>query len=403
MATIRTRPARPGRAPAWAALSLALFAAPPASDALPAPGAAPAGGWAFSWSDEFNGTAVDAAVWGFENGYVRNQEAQYYSNRTENSRIEDGKLLIRALRDNWNGREYTSASRTTRGKKSWRYGRFELRARIDVRAGSWPAWWWLPNTGGWPKGGEIDMMEFYQNKCLFNVMDGNQRWTAPTRTITSLGGPRWAEEYHTWTMVWDSTKIQLSLDGVLINDYPLSRADGTGPGGNNPFRQPGYMIVNQALGGTQGGDHTQTAYPLDYRIDWIRVHTWDPAAPAVQVTVQEGTGTGPYATGTQATLTAKMPAVGQVFNRWELVTGAAAIDDPASPTALLTVPSADVVVKATYRPSGTSGILRYHAPGSGAAASEAPILDLLGRRLSGPHPANQVRILRLEPRSTHTP
>ena len=196
--------------PAWA-LACALACAVPTLSAT--------GGWSFSWSDEFAGPAVDAAVWGFESGYVRNEEAQYYSNRAENSRIEDGKLLIRALRDNWSGHEYTSASRTTRGKKSWKYGRFEIRARIDVRAGSWPAWWWLPNSGGWPKGGEIDMMEFYQNKCLFNVMDGNGKWTAPTRSLASLGGARWAEEYHTWTMEWDSTRIDLSLDGVLINHY----------------------------------------------------------------------------------------------------------------------------------------------------------------------------------------
>lgn len=364
---------------------------------LPVPAAEAAGGWTFSWSDEFNGTEVDAAVWGYENGYVRNNEAQYYTNRTENSRIEDGKLLIRALRDNWNGREYTSASRTTRGKKSWRYGRFEMRARIDIRPGSWPAWWWLPNTGGWPKGGEIDMMEFYQGKCLFNVMDGNQQWTAPTRTITSLGGPRWAEEYHTWTMVWDSTRIQLSLDGVLINDYPVSRADGTGPGGNNPFRQPGYMIVNQALGGTNGGDHTRTDYPIDYRIDWIRVHAWDPSANAVQVTVQEGAGTGAYATGTRASLTAEMPPAGQVFHRWELVSGTAAIDDPSSPTAVLIAPSADVTVRATYRQPGTGIAL---LPNGRLARDPAPlglVTDLLGRRLSsGAATATGIKVLRLD-------
>lgn len=344
-----------------------------------------AGGWSFSWSDEFGGAAVDASVWGYENGYVRNSEAQYYTNRAENSRIEDGKLLIRALRDNWNGNEYTSASRTTRGKKSWKYGRFEMRARIDIRAGSWPAWWWLPNTGGWPKGGEIDMMEYYQNKLLFNVMDGSGRWTAPTRSISSLGGARWAEEYHTWTMEWDSTRIDLSLDGAPINHYVVDSANGTGPNGNNPFRQPGYLLVNQALGGTNGGDHTRTAYPVDYRIDWIRVHVWDPAAAAVAVTVKQGAGSGTYAAGTKASLTARMPEAGQVFDRWVVEGGGAAvIDDAASPAAILTVPAAPVTVTATFKTAGTPV---FRGPRGRAWLSplpESPLIDARGRRIPEP-------------------
>ncbi len=188
------------------------------------------GGWKFSWSDEFNGPAVDTSLWGYEIGYsIRNQELENYTNRPENSRIDSGDLLIQALRDNWNGHEYSSASRRTMGRKSWLYGKFEMRAQIDVRLGSWPAWWWLPNIGGWPKGGEIDMMEFYQGKCLFNVMDGNGKWQSLTRTVASLGGSAWADNFHVWTWVWDSTKIDLSLDGTLINHYPLANADGTGP------------------------------------------------------------------------------------------------------------------------------------------------------------------------------
>ncbi|HKP95393.1 MAG TPA: family 16 glycosylhydrolase [Fibrobacteria bacterium] len=392
MTLIRFYPVLSGKFTVWMVLMLALSAA------ISSPCASPAGAWTFTWSDEFNGAAVDAAVWGFENGYVRNNEAQYYSNRSENSRIEDGKLLIRALKDNWSGHEYTSASRITRGKKSWRYGRFEIRAKIDIRSGSWPAWWWKGDNAGWPKGGEIDMMEYYQNKCLFNVMDGNKGWTSPTRSITSLGGPRWAEEYHTWTMEWDSTRIDLSLDGVLINHYEVDKANGTGPGGSNPLRQPGFMILNQALGGNQGGDHTKTAYPVDFRVDWIREHTWDPNAQAVQVTVQEGSGSGPYAQGTKASLAANMPPLGQVFARWEVVAGTAVIDDPGSPSALVTVPQAPVTVKATYRPQG-SHVLFHNKPGLliGEAFSQGMFFNVLGRRLTGTAPlAPQIRILPLE-------
>ena len=308
------------------------------------------GGWKFSWSDEFNGPAVDTSLWGYEIGYsIRNQELENYTNRPENSRIDNGDLLIQALRDNWNGHEYSSASRRTMGRKSWLYGKFEMRAQIDVRLGSWPAWWWLPNTGGWPKGGEIDMMEFYQGKCLFNVMDGNGKWQSLTRTVATLGGSTWADNFHVWTWVWDSTKIDLSLDGTLINHYPLANADGTGPNGENPFRQPGYMLVNQAIGGTNGGDPSGTVFPINYRIDWIRVHTWSNDT-AYTLTVNGGTGSGPYIPGTTVSITALMPPVGQSFDTWVVDSGAPAMDSMGAASAVLTMPHSDVSVTAAYKP-----------------------------------------------------
>jgi len=125
------------------------------------------GGWKYSWGDEFQGPEVDEAVWGCEIGYVRNSEAQYYTDRRENFRIENGNLLIQGRHDHWNGHAYTSASRSTENKVRLTYGKYELRAKIDVRSGSWPAWWlWSrPDAAGWPKEGEIDMMEYYTGKC----------------------------------------------------------------------------------------------------------------------------------------------------------------------------------------------------------------------------------------------
>jgi beta-glucanase (GH16 family) len=326
---------------------------------LHAPASALVGGWEFSWSDEFSGPAIDTSVWGYESGYsIRNQELENYTNRPENSRIDNGNLLIQALRDNWNGHEYSSASRRTMKKKSWLYGKFEMRAQIDIRQGSWPAWWWLPNSGGWPKGGEIDMMEFYQGKCLFNVMDGNGKWQSPTRTVSSLGGSRWADNFHVWTWEWDSTRIDLSLDGVLINHYPLANADGTGPGGGNPFRQPGYMLVNQAIGGINGGDPSVTTFPINYRIDWIRVHAWSNET-AYTLTVNGGVGSGPYIPGTQASITALMPLAGQVFDKWVVNSGSPAIDSMSAASAILTMPSGDIQVTAAYKAQGDK-VIRFN-------------------------------------------
>jgi beta-glucanase (GH16 family) len=344
---------------------------------------ASAGGWQFSWSDEFNGTAIDATVWGYENGYVRNSELQYYTNRPENARIDNGNLLIQALRDNWNGHEYTAASLRTMGKKSWQYGMFEMRAKIDIRQGSWPAWWWLPNTGGWPRGGEIDMMEYYKNKCLFNVMDGNQKWTSVTKTITALGGTAWSDDFHVWTWVWDSTKIDISLDGVLMNHYPVANADGTGPSGANPFRKPGYMLVNQAIGGTNGGDPSGTTFPVEYRVDWIRVHTWS-TADAYVLTVNNGTGGGPYITGTKASITAKGSSGGKVFDKWIIGAGSAVIDSVSAPSATLTMPASDVTVTATYRNGSSVAPRKTPGPKISTISRDCPtvVYNARGKRVA---------------------
>lgn len=353
-----------------------------------------ADGWTLAWSEEFAGPQIDTSVWGYEIGYRRNEEAQYYTQRSENARIDSGHLLIRALKESWQGYAYTSASLRTSGKKSFQYGKFEMRARIDIRSGSWPAWWWLPNSGGWPKGGEIDMMEFYQSKCLFNVMDGNQKWTSKTKPISSLGGARWSEHFHVWTLVWDSLKIQLALDGEKINEYDLANADGTGPNGSNPFRRPGYFILNQALGGTNGGDPSKTVFPVDFQVDWIRMHTWTKTA-GYALTVEGGTSSGDYCEGERASLVAKMPPEGMRFDHWEMATGEAQIENMREANTRLVMGHMPVTVRAVYLPVGThlleipvrrkpqsarAGYLGPADKGEGAHVWRRLALFLLGRQ-----------------------
>ena len=309
------------------------------------------GGWKYSWGDEFQDPEVDEAIWGYEMGHMRNSEAQFYTDRRENSRIEDGKLLIQARHDNWNGHAYTSASRSTENKVRLTYGKYEMRAKIDVRSGSWPAWWlWSrPDAGGWPKEGEIDIMEYYTGKCLFNVVDGNGTFDSQRRRLATLGDDRWAAEYHVWTMEWDSEKIDLYLDGVRISHYPVDKANGTGLGGANPYRHPATkkMVLNQALGGSMGGALNPADAPFELRVDWMRVHTWSDE-PAYAMTVNGGTGSGRYVPGTRASITAHMPPAGYEFDQW-VVNANATVDDPRQPSAILTMPSGDVSVTAIYR------------------------------------------------------
>jgi hypothetical protein len=200
-----------------------------------------------------------------------------------------------------------------------------------------------------------------------------------------LGGDRWATEFHVWTFEWDSTKIDLSLDGTLINHYVLANADGTGPNGTNPFRHPGYMIVNQAIGGSSGGDWTNTAFPINFRVDWVRVHVWTNAT-SYNLTVNGGAGSGPYVAGTKASITAKMPpAAGQVFDTWVINTGNPVIDNLNATSATMTMPAADVTVTATYRTGGTSvapGRARCPAIKGISIDNQTVIYDINGKKIT---------------------
>lgn len=244
------------------------------------------------WSDEFNTDGpVDTASWSFEKGFVRNQEDQWY--QEENAYCKNGVLVIEARKErkpnptyevgntHW-GRaretiEYTGSSINTRGKQQWQYGRFEMRARIPIGGGLWPAFWTLGVNGEWPSNGEIDIMEYYRGMILANIACGTSErykaeWYTETVPVDSLGGKAWTEAFHTWRMDWDETGIALYLDGRLMNRVPLDKLvnkDGTGI---NPFKQPHYILLNFALGGTNGGKIDDSLLPARYEIDYVRVY-----------------------------------------------------------------------------------------------------------------------------------
>ncbi len=246
------------------------------------------------WNDEFNGTGKpDTASWSFEKGFVRNQELQWY--KQENADCANGVLLIEGRREQvknpnyiagssrWNVNreyaEYTSSSINTRGRKQWRYGTFLIRARIDTAMGAWPAIWTLGTGGGWPGGGEVDIMEFYRRGgnpiILANVAWlGNQRnakWHTEIRPLKDFTAkdPDWVKKFHIWKMEWDSVSIRLSLDDLLINTTLLSET--INPDGRNPFIQPHYILLNLALG-ANGGDPSKTMFPVTYEVDYVRIY-----------------------------------------------------------------------------------------------------------------------------------
>ncbi|MBQ9215922.1 MAG: glycoside hydrolase family 16 protein [Prevotella sp.] len=255
--------------------------------------------WELVWSDEFNGEgAPDSTIWNFEEGFQRNEEAQWY--QTPNAFLRDGLLVIEARKEHrynpiyhpsstrWNEKrefiEYSSACLNTSGKKEFLFGRLEVSARIPVSGGAWPAIWTLGSNMEWPSCGEIDLMEYYRidgvPHILANAAWGNdKRWDAvwnskkiPFSHFTDKD-PDWALKYHLWRMDWNEERIQFFLDGELLNEIPLSTTlNGSIGKGSNPFLSPQYILLDLALGGIHGGPIDDEALPIRYEVDFVRIY-----------------------------------------------------------------------------------------------------------------------------------
>jgi beta-glucanase (GH16 family) len=247
-------------------------------------------GYQLVWADEFERDgSPNPANWTYEQGFVRNDELQCY--QRENAFCKDGVLVIEARRErvanpqhdpasrHWGRRrshaEYTSASVITRGRQQWLYGRFVMRGKIDTRPGMWPAFWTLGTARPWPGCGEIDIMEYYNDKLLANACWQGQRepaWDATERPLESFGDREWSSKFHVWQMDWDAERVRLSVDGELRNEIDVAAAVNAGDDQSHPFREPHYLLLNLAIGGTRGGDPALTEFPARFEVDYVRVY-----------------------------------------------------------------------------------------------------------------------------------
>ena len=209
------------------------------------------------FADEFNGSgSPDSSKWSFEigNSGWGNNEVQYYTDRLENAKVEDGVLKITAQKENYEGAPYTSARIITLGKFDFTYGKVEVRAKLPVGGGTWPAIWMLGSnisSVGWPASGEMDIMEHVGNNpgtVISAVHTPSSHGN--TQNVATTEVDNISSEFHVYGVEWDENKLAFSVDGEVHYTYsPSTKNDSTWPFNKNQF-----LILNIAVGGTLGGE-----------------------------------------------------------------------------------------------------------------------------------------------------
>lgn len=239
--------------------------------------------WSFEtvpvWSDEFDYTgAPDPAKWGYDIGGSGwgNNELQYYTASTNNAHVANGKLTITAIKESIGGMNYSSARIVTKNKGDWLYGRFEIRAKLPSGRGTWPAIWMLPTDwayGGWPKSGEIDIMEhvgYDPNVVVQTIHTEAYNHTMGTQKGENKLVPTAMSEFHLYRLDWTPYAIR-----CYINNEKVFTFINQGLGSPTwPFDKRFHLLINLAIGGNWGGAQgvDDSIFPAVYEIDYVRVY-----------------------------------------------------------------------------------------------------------------------------------
>jgi len=238
-----------------------------------------------AWADEFNDAAVDTSKWefmigdgtryGLPSGWGNN-ELQYYTQ--ENARVEDGFLVITAMEQQYQGHDYTSTRIRSKGNGDWKYGKFEIRAKMPIGQGLWPAIWMLPTEevyGGWAASGEIDIMEYLgdDSATVHGTLHYGGSWPDNTHSGSSftLEKGSFHREFHTFTLIWKEGEIQWLVDG----EHYQTQSDWWSSGGEfpAPFDRKFHLLINLAVGGNwPGNPDNTTKFPQELIVDYVRVY-----------------------------------------------------------------------------------------------------------------------------------
>lgn len=229
------------------------------------------------WADEFDYTGFpDPSFWNIEvTGEPNNNELQYYTDSENNVHVENGVLRITAIEESFGGKDYTSARITTQNKFDFKYGRIEARIKLPYGQGIWPAFWMLGadiNSIGWPACGEIDIMEMVGGTNRDNTVYSTLHWEsdgshAEYGKSYTLSSGIFADDFHIFSVKWDSQSIKGLVDGIEyfvidITDAQLSE-----------FHEDFFVLLNLAVGGNWPGDpDATTTFPQTMEVDYVRFY-----------------------------------------------------------------------------------------------------------------------------------
>ncbi|EOR93821.1 Beta-glucanase precursor [Arcticibacter svalbardensis MN12-7] len=239
--------------------------------------------WTFEttpiWADEFETPGQpDATKWGYDIGGSGwgNNELEYYTNTIKNAEVSNGTLKINAVKESFNGKEYTSARMVSKGKGDFLYGRFVFKAKLPAGKGTWPAIWMLPTDfsyGDWPKSGEIDIMEhvgYDPNNVHITVHTDAYNGAIGTQKGDAKAIPTATSDFHIYRLDWTPYAVRGYIDDQEIFNF-INEGKGFSAW---PFDKKFHILMNVAVGGNWGGKEgvDPTAFPAVMEVDYARVY-----------------------------------------------------------------------------------------------------------------------------------
>lgn len=240
-------------------------------------------GYELVWHDEFDGDSLNADNWTCDTGFIRNNEPQYYTDRTDNVKVEDGKLKIICkgedyTADDGTSANFTSGEVTTNGKQSFKYGSIEMRAKLPDDSNptaTWPAFWMMGTESWWPMSGETDIVEMYgQNfkKYEANVhwADENDEhvmlWDTEGEVPTYIGDEPLGNDWHTYGIDWTEEYMRFYFDDKTLGTVDITDEQMT------ELHIENYLLLNLAMQREQSDELIGTDFEIVYQIDYVRVY-----------------------------------------------------------------------------------------------------------------------------------
>jgi beta-glucanase (GH16 family) len=230
------------------------------------------------WGDEFDGTTLDQSKWTYDlgGGGWGNNELETYTNSTDNVYLSGGNLVIKAIKTTPSGNSYTSGRILTKGRKTFQYGRLDVRAQLPKGKGVWPAIWMLGadiDQNPWPRCGEIDITELRGSKpreLLTTMHYQNAQGAHGQSGVTQAQPADLSDAFHTYSVVRSKDLLRFFIDG---QQYYVFNNGGASP---NPFNNPFFAILNVAVGGDfDGNPDATTTFPQQMQVEYVRFYQYN--------------------------------------------------------------------------------------------------------------------------------